>query len=36
MKVVGTPAIESAPAIDHGKFHQRREELGGDQLRCGL
>jgi uncharacterized cupin superfamily protein len=36
MKVVRTTAIEWAPGIDHGKFCQRRKELGGDQLRSGL
>jgi uncharacterized cupin superfamily protein len=36
MKVVRTTAIEWSPAIDNGKFQQRRKELGGVQLRSGL
>jgi uncharacterized cupin superfamily protein len=36
MKVVRTRAIEWAPGIDHGRFCQRRKDLGGEQVRSGL
>lgn len=36
MKIVRTSAQEWSQAIQHGPFSQRRKELGGTRLTCGL
>jgi uncharacterized cupin superfamily protein len=36
VKIVKTSQVEWADAMKKGRFGQRRKELGGDKLRCGL